>query len=303
MKNIDKIKTYFKNEFIGEFSFDEPLNNHTWYKIGGAAAVLCSPESEDSLISLLKKCREYEVGFFILGDGANVLVSDSGYDGVVITLKNSMDKCFVHDLTLFAEAGAYLNDVILLAQDNGLAGLESLSGIPGTLGGALYMNAGIDSGNIGDVVDKVMILNENFEMVTLEAKDIDFGYRNVPQLNDKIILATMLKMKPSSSEELSKFRGELLQKRAEKQPLGCPSCGSVFKRPNGFFVGKMVQDLGLKGFRVGDAEISEKHAGFIINKGNATAADVMAVINKIKKEVLKNYKVELETEVKFLGFD
>lgn len=303
MKNIDELKQYFKNEFIGGFSFDEPLNNHTWYKIGGAAAVLCSPESEDSLIGLLKRCRELEVDYFILGDGANVLVSDAGFKGVIITLKDSLNKCFIHEKTLFAEAGAYLNDVILLAQDNGLAGLESLSGIPGTVGGALYMNAGIDRGNIGDVVDKVIILNDDFEMETLEAKDIDFGYRNVPQLKNKIILATLLKMKSSNYEELSKFRGELLKKRAEKQPLECPSCGSVFKRPDGFFVGKMVQDLGLKGFRIGGAEISDKHAGFIINKGNATAADVMAVIDKIKEEVFNEYKVELETEVKFLGFE
>jgi len=300
--SLEKIKTYFKNEFIGDFSFDEPLKNHTWYKIGGPASVLCSPESEDSLIALLKKCKELEVEYFLLGDGANVLVNDSGYNGVIITLKSNLNKCFVHEQKLFAEAGAYLNDVILLAQDNGLAGLESLSGIPGTVGGALYMNAGIDSGNIGDVVEKVMILNDEFEMVTLEAKDIEFGYRHVPQLKDKIILGTLLNMKPSSYEKLSRFRNELLKKRAEKQPLDCPSCGSVFKRPAGFYVGKMVQDLGLKGFRIGDAEISYKHAGFITNKGNATAADVIAVIEKIKLEVLNEYKVELETEVKFLGF-
>jgi len=302
MSNIAKIKTYFKKEFVGDFSFDESLKEHTWYKIGGSAAVLCSPESEDSLIALLKKCKELFVDYFILGDGANVLVSDAGFKGVIITLKSSLNKCFVHEQKLFAEAGAYLNDVILLAQDNGLAGLESLSGIPGTVGGALYMNAGIDSGNIGDVVEKVMILNDEFEMETLEAKDIDFGYRNVPQLKNKIILGTLMNMKKSSSEELSKFRNDLLRKRAEKQPLGCPSCGSVFKRPDGFFVGKMVQDLGLKGFRIGGAEISEKHAGFIINSGNATAADVIAVIEKIKLEVLNEYNVELETEVKLLGF-
>jgi UDP-N-acetylmuramate dehydrogenase len=300
--SIDAIKSFLRDEFRGDVTYQAAMCDHTWYRIGGPADALCAPEDEAALSELIKVCNEATIPWLILGDGANVLVADAGYRGVIISLKEYFNTGFVRGNKLFAQAGAYLNDVLLLARDNSLSGLEYLSGIPGTIGGALYMNAGIDQGTIGDVTHSVQVLQPDGGVCTIAASDIEFGYRHVPQLQDAIILGGTFALTPSSADAIQAVRSDLLQRRAARQPLECPSCGSVFKRPDGHFVGKMVQDLGLKGLQHGGAQISDKHAGFIVNTGDATAADVLWLIQHIEARVLEAYGVQLQREVKLVGF-
>ena len=299
---IDAIKPFLKDTFCGDITYQSPLADATWYRIGGPADVLCSPEDEESLIGLIAACNAASVPYLLLGDGANMLVHDDGFRGVVISLKEYFSKAFVRGNKLFAQAGTYLNDVLLLAMNNGLSGLEYLSGIPGTIGGALYMNAGIDQGTIGDVVFSISVLDANLQIRSVPASELDFLYRRVPQLQDAIILGGTFDLQPKAEADIRAVRTDLLQRRAARQPLDHPSCGSVFKRPEGHFVGKMIQDLGLKGLIHGGARISERHAGFIINTGTATAADVLWLIQYIEEQVQKAYDVTLEREVKLVGF-
>lgn len=300
--NQTQLKKLLSEDFKGEFSLNEPLKNHTWYKIGGPADVIAYPKNIDDLKLIINFCKQKNTPYYIIGEGANLLVSDFGFRGVIIKLNRFFNSFQIKDMIIIADAGVSFNDLILYCEEKNLGGLEYLSGIPGSVGGMLMMNAGTSKGEIGEILEKVCYLDENLNVSILDKTQITFDYRYVKEFQDKILLTCELKVREDDGNRLKKLRLAQLQMRAAKQPLEYPSCGSVFKRPENHYVGKMVEDLHLKGFIYGDAMISEKHGGFIVNKGNASANDIMYIIRKVQDEVYKHFQVRLEPEVKFLGF-
>jgi UDP-N-acetylmuramate dehydrogenase len=294
---------YLDQHVDNDYLRDEPLSLHTWYRIGGPVDFFVYPRSVEALINLLEYCKTHDVRTYVLGEGANVLASDTGFRGAVINLTKylcTLTHNDEHHVT--AEAGVMLRELVLFCEKHQLGGIDFLAGIPGTVGGALMMNAGAYGGEIGDRVKHISLL-EQCGPITIDASHIHFQYRNVPELQNHILLGCTLSLDPAYVSRLKTRRMALLKERAAKQPLNYPSCGSVFKRPPGYYVGKMVEDLGLKGFRCGNAMISEKHGGFIVNLGKAKASHVMSLIEKIRDEVYKHYHIQLEPEVKFLGFE
>ncbi len=285
-----------------DLSKDISLCDHTWYKTGGKTDFLIYPHNEEELKQILILCDELEIPKFILGGGANVLVSDNGFRGVIIKLSRYLNTMVCKNNQIEVEAGADLQQLIIYCEGCSLGGLQYLSGIPGTVGGALMMNAGTDKGEIGNVVTSVKVIDPQFNTISYSADQIDFCYRYVPQLEDKVILSSILTLTPQPEDELKTIRRELISLRKKKQPLEYPSCGSVFKRPKGNYAGKLIDDLGLKGLRQGDAIVSEKHAGFIVNLGKATSTDIKILIDKVQKLVMQHYGIMLEPEVRFLGF-
>ncbi|MBD3305478.1 UDP-N-acetylmuramate dehydrogenase [candidate division KSB3 bacterium] len=298
------LASHLQKTCAGDVLLDEPLARHTWYRIGGPADVFVSPKNSDDVINVLAYCRAYQIPCFLIGEGANLLVSDAGYRGVMVYLARYLNTITRQAQILDVQAGALLQEVVLTCERHHLGGMEYMAGIPGTVGGALIMNAGTDRGEIGDTVSEVSLLNEEYtQIVTMKRDAISFEYRNVPQLQDTIILGCKLLLHHEEESRLRARRLQQLQRRAATQPLEYPSCGSVFKRPPHHYVGKLVQDLGLKGYRCGDAMISDKHGGFIVNLGTATASQVKTLIDKIQAEVYQQFGIRLEPEVRFVGFD
>lgn len=297
-----ELEQYLNTRLMGEYLQDEPLFKHTWYRIGGPVDFLIYPGNVEDLRNLLHHCRMLDVPTYMLGEGANLLISDAGYRGVMISLKRYFTTMTVEHDRVHVLAGTLLQYVIEYCENRSLGGLQGLSGIPGTVGGALTMNAGANHGEIGDHVKEVFILNDELEVESLIRNQIRFGYRSAPELQERIIISCTFVLYHEDTSLLRQFRLNQIAEREIKQPLDCPSCGSVFKRPPGFYVGKMVEELGLKGFRYGDAMISEKHGGFIVNCGHAKASHVRYLIQKIQAEVEKHYHVTLEPEVRFVGF-
>lgn len=297
-----ELRSYFEKHFAGEYLLDEPLSRHTWYRIGGPADFWAYPRNVEDLLALLHQCRARDVHTYFIGEGANILVSDDGYRGVMISLTRHFNEMSQEKNNITVASGVLLRALVMFAERNSLGGLEYLSGIPGTVGGALTMNAGTHHGEIGETVVEVYLLNQDLEAIVIPDDQITFNYRSVPQLQEKVLLGCKLALYYEKESILRKRRIDQLTERAAKQPLEYPSCGSVFKRPPGYYVGKMVEDLGLKGLRYGDAMISEKHGGFIVNLGNAQAHHVMYLIEKVKDEVSKHFRVQLEPEVRFVGF-
>lgn len=302
MNRNKDLLTYLEKNFAGEYLLNEPLSSHTWYRIGGPADFFVYPQHTEDLVALLHQCQTLDVQTYFIGEGANVLVNDTGYRGVIINLTRHFAEISQENTVMTVDSGVLLKDLILFSENHSLGGLECLSGIPGTIGGALIMNAGTHCGEIGDTVIEVCLLNENLETVTIPAEQISFMYRSTPELQGKPLLGCKVKLHYEDRSLLQETRLALLAERSAKQPLEYPSCGSVFKRPAKHYVGKLVQDLGLKGFRYGDAMISEKHGGFIVNLGHAKASHVRYLIKKIQNDVYTHYGVELEPEVRFLGF-
>ena len=296
------LQNYFDAHWAGDYLRDEPLARHTWYRIGGPADFLAYPRDAADVVGLLRQCRALEVETYFIGAGANLLVSDAGFRGVMLLMGRYFTELTRAGNIITAAAGVLLKDLVLFAEREGLGGLEYLAGIPGTVGGALTMNAGIERGEIGDVVREVTLLNDELEPITLAADQITFGYRSAPQLQAKPLLGCQLQLRPADAAALRQIRLTQLAERAAKQPLDYPSCGSVFKRPPNHYVGKMVEASGLKGLRQGDAMISEKHGGFIINLGHATANDVRHLIVKIQEAVEARFGVRLVPEVRLAGF-
>ncbi len=297
----NKIEAYLSNNFKGTYRFNEPLFRHTTYHIGGPADYFVRPYDVNSLKEVLDFCRRNEINEYVLGNGSNILASDSGFRGIVIKLDylNSIES---KELYVKCGSGVKLSHLILYNENSGLAGLHSLSGIPGTVGGVLAMNAGTSYGEIGDYVQEVCVLDEFLNYRSIKKEEISFNYRSVPALDDKIILGCSFSLYNKDKIKLKECRLRKLEKRAEKQPLEYCSCGSVFKRPPVGYVGEMIEKVGLKGFRKGDAMISEKHAGFIVNLGHAKAEDIMYIIKKVQEVINRKYSVKLELEVKLLGF-
>lgn len=280
----------------------EPMKKHTTFRIGGPADYYLCPHSTEELQKILQICRENKLEFFILGNGSNLLVSDKGYRGVVIQLWKNFSDIETEDNTITVKAGALLSKVAAEALEESLTGMEFASGIPGTMGGAVMMNAGAYGGEMKDIIREVTVLTREGELLTLSKEEMNFGYRtSVVKEKGYVVISAVLQLRKSDREEIRKVMDELKERRVTKQPLDMPSAGSTFKRPEGYFAGKLIMDAGLRGFSVGGAQISEKHCGFVVNKGDATAADVLGLIGEVQKRVQEKFGVALEPEVKFLG--
>lgn len=287
----------------GQVLTDEPLCRHTTFRIGGPAKYFCLPRTPEQLAAVIAACREYGKDYYILGNGSNVLASDKGYEGVIIQLFQNWNQIRVEDTTLYAQAGALLVKTSHTAAKYGLSGLEFASGIPGTAGGALVMNAGAYGGEMKDVVQRALVLDESGGQRWLSREELALGYRtsSIPG-NHYIVLEVVLELKPGEPEAIEKRMQELKEARTGKQPLEYPSAGSTFKRPEGYFAGKLIMDAGLRGYQVGGAQVSEKHCGFVINRGDAAAQDVISLVSHVQEEVGRQFGVKLELEVKLLGF-
>ena len=298
--NAEALADFLENENI-EYRQNEPMRAHTTFKIGGEADIFIIPASPAALIYAVKKCNELEIPYFILGNGSNLLVSDGGIEGAVISL-SGINGISYDGEKITCGAGAMLSSVCLKALSLSLTGLEFAYGIPGTAGGALYMNAGAYGGQMADVIESTECLTASGEIKTLKKEDMRLGYRSSVFKNGGLIIISLtLALKKGDKAEIKAEMDDLLNRRKQKQPLEYPSAGSTFKRPEGYFAGALIEKNGLKGLTVGGAQVSEKHAGFVINRGGATAADVRALIGKIQKKVFENDGVMLEPEVIFTG--
>lgn len=299
-----RIYELFKDRDFGKILFDEPMKNHTSFKIGGPADVLIIPDNENDIVEALKYLRDNNVKYFIMGNGTNLLVKDTGIRGAVIKIANGFDKVDVKGDRLICQSGALLKNVAEVALLNSLTGFEFASGIPGTIGGAITMNAGAYGGEMKDVVLKVRALDRNNNIVELSNEEMNFRYRGSSVIdNGLIVLSVELKLDKGEPSAIKEKMMDLKNRRETKQPLEYPSAGSTFKRPKGYFAGKLIDDAGLRGLQYGDAQVSEKHCGFVINKGNATFNEVMTLIKTIQKIVNDKFNVMLETEVKIIGDD
>lgn len=280
----------------------EPMKKHTSFRIGGPADYFVMPKSYEEVAEAIAVCKEEQVPYSIVGNGSNLLVSDAGYRGVVIQIFREMSEVQVEGNCIRAQAGASLAKIAAAALDAELAGFEFAAGIPGTLGGACVMNAGAYGGEMKDVLVNVTVLDESDKVVKLEKEDLELGYRtSIIARKGYIVLGAELELKHGSPDEIRGLMNELKEKRISKQPLEYPSAGSTFKRPEGHFAGKLIQDAGLRGFRVGDAMVSKKHCGFVINTGEATAAEVDSLMKQVSERVQEQFGVTLEPEVKRLG--
>ena len=290
---------------VDNVACDEPMSRHTTFRVGGPADCFVAPGGVDELGAVLGACREAGERAFILGCGSNVLVADEGLRGVVVRIGPKMaDVSIADDGAVAAQAGAMNSKVARAAQASGLAGYEFAAGIPGTIGGAAIMNAGAYGGELRDVATGVTCLDGAGRIVEIAAADADWGYRR-SMMGDAgyIVLQVMLQLHPDEPSAIQDRMDDLSRKRNEKQPLDMPSAGSTFKRPEGHFAGKLIQDAGMRGYTVGGAQVSTKHAGFVVNLGDATAADVLQVIRDVQAAVFADSGIQLEPEVRLWGFE
>lgn len=285
-----------------QIMLDEPMSRHTTFRIGGTADYFLMPETYEELGAILKICNEEKMPCFILGNGSNLLVSDDGYRGVVIQMFRNMSAVEVCGRVVRAQAGASLAAIAAAAKNASLTGFEFAAGIPGTLGGAVVMNAGAYGGEMKQVLNQVTVMNREGEILTIPAEKLELGYRtSIVKTAGYFVLEAVILLKEGDQEVIRARMKELQELRTSKQPLEYPSAGSTFKRPEGYFAGKLIMDSGLAGYQVGGAQVSEKHCGFVINTGDATARDVMLLMAHIIKTVQTKYGVTLQPEVKFLG--
>lgn len=286
----------------GEVRQKEPMSRHTTFRAGGSAAYFVEPAGAKELAAVIDCCQETNTPYYILGNGSNLLVSDLGYDGVIISLLKFWDNIRVEGSRIYAGAGAKLSRLAKAALDGSLSGLEFAAGIPGTAGGAVVMNAGAYGCEMKDVLNRVEVLTPDGNRLFLNTEELKMGYRtSCVALYGYVVMAAVLDLKPGDPAQIHSRMAELAAARKAKQPLEFPSAGSTFKRPEGYFAGKLIQDAGLAGFRIGDAQISEKHCGFVINRGMATASDIMQLCCKVQDKVKETFDVILELEVKTLG--
>lgn len=307
-KNMEKkMDQIFYNELKHilteeQIRVDEPMKNHTTFRIGGPASFFVISETVEDVKNTVLLCRKKGVPYYIVGNGSNLLVSDQGYEGVIIQIFKQMNKVEVEGTVLRAQAGALLSAIANRALDMGLTGFEFAAGIPGTLGGACVMNAGAYGGEMKDVLQEVTVLTEEGEILTIPKSELELGYRtSVIARKGYIVLEAKIELREGNKAEIKAVMDDLKEKRVSKQPLEYPSAGSTFKRPEGHFAGKLIQDAGLRGFHVGGAQVSEKHCGFVINKEQASAADVDELMHQVTNIVEEKFGVRLEPEVKRLG--
>lgn len=282
---------------------DEPLKYHTLVKIGGKADFLVWPTTYEQVVDVIRLKEKYQLPFTLLGNGSNVIVRDGGIRGIVMQLKH-LAEIKAEGEKIIAQSGADIKAVSRFALEHSLTGLEFACGIPGSVGGAIMMNAGAYGGEVKDVLDHVKVVTQKGELKTLYKDDLQLGYRtSVISKTHDIVLEVVFQLEKGDPQKIKAKMDDLTFQRESKQPLEYPSVGSVFKRPPGYFAGKLIQDSGLQGKGVGGAEVSTKHAGFIINKNNATAADYIATIEMVRKTVKEKFGVDLELEVKIIGED
>ena len=295
----EKLSKIVRKEQILE---EEPMKKHTTFRIGGPAEYLILPQTTEEIADVIKLCRQEEIPWYIVGNGSNLLVADEGVRGVVIQLLRNFNQIQVEGCQIRMQAGAQNAAVAKRALDASLTGFEFAAGIPGTIGGAVVMNAGAYGGEMKDILKEVTVLDPNGMIRTIPAEELELGYRtSIIARKGYVVLEAVIVLKTGAPKEIKAAMDELKEKRVTKQPLEYPSAGSTFKRPEGYFAGKLIMDAGLRGFSVGGAQISEKHCGFVINKGNATAKDVTKLMDETKKIVMEKFGVALEPEVKRLG--
>lgn len=295
-------------EFIREtvtpenMKLQEPMAAHTTFRTGGEAAVFVEVPGKQQLTQLVQYMAKISQEFFVLGKGSNLLVGDKGYPGIVLNLGKRFARIEVEGNIIRAEAGASLPQVAVMAMQHGLSGLEFAAGIPGSIGGAIVMNAGAYDGEMKQVTKCVTVLNQMGEEMVLDCDTMEFGYRTSIIKNRPFVVEEVeLQLTKGDPAEIKAKMDDFNGRRKEKQPLEYPSAGSTFKRPEGYFAGKLIMDAGLRGFRIGGAQVSEKHCGFVINVGNASSADVREVIDEVRERVKQQFGVTLEPEVVFLG--
>jgi UDP-N-acetylmuramate dehydrogenase len=295
----EELLQYYSREQILQ---NESMKNHTSFRIGGKADLLVIPSSADQIRKTVTICRDMNIPVMIMGNGSNLLVRDSGIRGVVIKIADGMKEITVEKENIKAQAGALLSAVSSEALRHRLIGMEFASGIPGTIGGAVIMNAGAYDGEMKDVVEGALVMDEYGQEVSLSKGDLEFGYRTSSlQKKFYVVLEVTISLKSGDYEKSKAKIADFARRRREKQPLSYPSAGSVFKRPPGYYAGQLIQDCGLKGMRIGDAQISELHSGFIINLGNATAKDVIKLINIVRERVIEKFNVEMHPEIRIVG--
>ena len=302
MKQYKEYKDLFNEIYEdSQIQLDAKMSEHIYFKVGGNVDILLNPNSVEQVKKTITICKQNNIPFYIIGNGSNLLVKDGGIRGVVIKLC-SLNKIECSENVIKAECGALLKDVSNEAIKAELTGFEFASGIPGSVGGAVFMNAGAYDGEISFVIEEAEVLDDNQEVKTLSKDELNLGYRkSLVMEKGYVVLSATFALQKGDKEKIQARVDELTNRREERQPLEYPSAGSTFKRPEGYFAGKLIQDAGLKGFSIGGAAVSDKHAGFVINKGNGTAKDVLDVIHHVQEEVKRQFGVELHPEVRILG--
>lgn len=298
-KIIERFSNLLGNEKV---RINEPMNRHTTFRIGGPADYFLLPSSSEEVKGILEICREESLQYFILGNGSNLLVSDEGYRGVIIQLYRNYGGLTVEGTEIRAGAGVLLSQIAAAARNESLTGFEFAGGIPGTLGGAVVMNAGAYGGELKDVLKEAVVMDREGNIFTVPVEKLAMGYRtSLVKTAGYLVLEVVISLKKGSQEEIRDTMKDLADRRISKQPLEYPSAGSTFKRPEGYFAGKLIMDAGLRGYQVGGAQVSEKHCGFVINKGEATAADICRLMQDVSDKVQAQFGVVLEPEVKMIG--
>ena len=293
------IKTVIPQERI---LFHEPMSKHTTFRVGGEAECLIIIQDEEELVKLIPYLHQIEQEYFILGNGSNLLVGDKGYRGIVFKFGGQMERICVEGTHITAKAGALLSQVAMAAKENSLTGLEFAAGIPGSIGGGVVMNAGAYDGEMKMVVESVRGMDRDGQILTLDNDTMEFGYRtSAIKYRPIVVLEVVLRLAEGDRDKIGERIEELARLRRSKQPLEYPSAGSTFKRPEGYYAGKLIMDAGMRGYRIGGAQVSDKHCGFVINTGSATAADIREVIEEVQERVKERFHVSLEPEVVFLG--
>ena len=296
----DYIQTVIPKERI---LFHQLMKEYTTFRLGGEAKCMIMIQQEEELVKLLPYLNQIEEEYFILGNGSNLLVSDKGYNGVVLKFDGPLEQIAVEGERITAKAGALLSKVAATARERSLTGMEFAAGIPGSIGGGVVMNAGAYGGEMKQIVEAVRVIDCDGQITTLDNDTMEFGYRtSIIKNRPFIVLEVVLQLAEGDGEQIGARMEELTKLRRSKQPLEYPSAGSAFKRPEGYYAGKLIMDAGLRGFRIGDAQVAEKHCGFVINRGEATAKDVRELVEKVQKKVLAESGVKLELEVQTLGF-
>ena len=281
---------------------DEPMKQHTTFRVGGNADYFVMPQSPEEVKNIVALCKEADMPYYILGNGSNLLVGDKGYRGVIIQIYKEMNHIRIEDDKVFAQAGALLSRVGTATLEAELTGFEFAAGIPGTVGGAVVMNAGAYGGEMKDIIASATVLTQDGDIIAINKEDLELGYRtSVIAKKGYVVLEAEYQLQKGDKEAIRARMDELKVQRVTKQPLEYPSAGSTFKRPEGCFAGKLIQDAGLRGFQVGGAQVSEKHCGFVINKDQATAADIQELMRQVSDKVMQEFGVKLEPEVKTLG--
>ncbi len=280
----------------------EPMANHTTFRIGGPAQIFVIPETTEEIRQIVRLCKEREVPYFVLGRGSNLLVSDAGMEGVVLQIYDNYSDFSIDGNQVKAQAGVMLSKIGYAVKEKGLNGFEFAAGIPGTLGGAVMMNAGAYGGEMKDIITSVQLMDEDGNLLEKSCDEMEFSYRHSILTEQKLlVLGATITLTQGDKKVIEERMQELATARRKKQPLEFPSAGSTFKRPEGYFAGKLIMDAGLCGYQVGGAQVSEKHCGFVINRGNATAADVLQLVTDVKKKVYEKFQVELEPEIRLVG--